>query len=287
MNRRGSNIPRRLSVRDILLQASTHPESTPGWAFDRVAKLAESLGAKVSLGICQVHIPPMSNWLANALLSIDGMIAGENKKSAANAEALGSFFKSAIPDALRGDCFVINCPGMVTHWQLAVRARTHDLVIVPVYGHAEAISVAEGLVFESGRPVLLMPETSGMKFDRIAVAWDGSSVAARALSDAIPLLRLAKSVAIVQVKGEKDLSRSATSSDAIRNLELHGINAENVDVPVEDRDAAATLQDYCLRDHRSLLVMGAFGHSRAREFVLGGVTRSILDSPKLAIFISH
>jgi nucleotide-binding universal stress UspA family protein len=196
-------------------------------------------------------------------------------------------FKSTILENLLGDCIVIDCPGMVTHWQLAVRARTHDLSVVPVYGHAEAIPVAEGLVFESGRPVLLLPETAEVKFERIAVAWDGSSVAARALSDSMPLLRRADSVTIVQITGEKDLSRAATSSDAIRNLKLHGIDAAAVDVPVEGKDAAATLQNYCVQDRRDLLVMGAFGHSRAREFVLGGVTRSILDSPELAIFISH
>src|SRR3546814_11797643 len=92
--------------------------------------------------------------------------------------------KARVPSDQLGETFVINCPGTVTHWQLAVRARTHDLTVVPVYGHAETISVAAGLVFESGRPVLLLPEVTvpEFKFDRIAVAWDGSSVAALALS---------------------------------------------------------------------------------------------------------
>src|SRR3546814_13160026 len=82
-------------------------------------------------------------------------------------------FKARVPAYQHGETFVINCPGTVTHWQLAVRARTHDLTVVPVYGHAETISVAEGLVFESGRPVLLLPEVTvpEFKFDRIAVAW--------------------------------------------------------------------------------------------------------------------
>lgn len=73
-----------MSVRDILLQASTHPEPTPVWPFERTAPLAAALGAKASLGICQVHIPPVSNWLADKLMNVDGMIAGENHKSAAN-----------------------------------------------------------------------------------------------------------------------------------------------------------------------------------------------------------
>jgi len=278
-----------MNVRDILLQANTHPEPTPEWAIDRVRELAVRLGARVSLGVCQVHIPRVSNWLANKLLDIDGMIAGENRKSAANADAIMEAFKTRMPADQLGETFVISCPGMVTHWELAVRARAHDLTVVPVYGHAETISVAEGLVFESGRPVLLLPEMTEpeLKFDRIAIAWDGSSVAARAVSDAMPLLRQASSVAIVQITGEKDLSRAAAPGEAARNLKLHGIEAETVAVELEERDAAVTLQAYCERDGRELLVMGAFGHSRAREFVLGGVTRSVLDAPKLPILISH
>src|SRR3546814_4713074 len=86
----------------------------------------------------------------------------------------------------------------------------------------------------------------------------------------MPLLRQASSVAIVQITGEKDLSKAADPAEAVRNLKLHGIAAEVVAVELEERDAATTLQAYCERDGRELLVMGAFGHSRAREFVLGG-----------------
>lgn len=278
-----------MTVRDILLQANTHPDPTPDWAIQRVGELAAHLGANVALGICRVHIPPVSNWLANKLLNVDQTIAGENRKSADNADALVESFKARMPAAQLGETLVLDCPGMVTHWQLAVRARTHDFTVVPFYGHAETVSVAEGLIFESGRPVLLLPDVSAsaLRFDRIAVAWDGSGVAARALADALPLLRQASSVSIVQITGEKDLSRSAPSAEAVRNLKLHGIAAEAVDVELEGRDAALTLQAYCERDGRELLVMGAFGHSRAREFVLGGVTRSVLNAPRLPIFISH
>ena len=278
-----------MTIRDILLQTNTHPEPTPQWAIDRAAELGARFGAKVSLAVCQVHIPQMSNWLANKLLNIDGMIAGENKKSIANGLALGESFVAKLAGEQLGETVTINCPGMVTHWELAVRARAHDLTVVPVYGHAETISLAEGLVFESGRPVLLLPEvtSSEWNFDRIAIAWDGSSVSARALSDAMPWARQASSVAIVQVAGEKDLSRAAPLAEAVRNLRLHGIDAKAVEIGLDGCDAAAALQGYCQRDERGLLVMGAFGQSRARQFVLGGVTRSVLDDPKLPILISH
>src|SRR3546814_8155939 len=76
----------------------------------------------------------------------------------------------------------------------------------------------------------------------------------------MPLLRQASSVAIVQITGEKDLSKAADPAEAVRNLKLHGIAAEVVAVELEERDAATTLQANCERDGRELLVMGAFGH---------------------------
>lgn len=274
-------------MRDILLQANSHPEPTPDWALDRSAELAEHLGAQVGIGVCKVHISPLSNWLANSLLDVDGIIAGENKKSADNADALINSFASRVPAEHRGEAFTINCPGTVTHWNFAVQARTRDLSVVPVYGHRGSVALAEGLVFESGRPVLLLPQVPAFKPERIAIAWDGSRVAARALADSLPLARLAKAVSIVRITGEKDLTQAAAPEDAILHLEHHGINAEAVDIPLDGRDAATSLQSYCERDGRDLLIMGAFGHSRVREFVLGGVTRSILDGPRLPVFISH
>ncbi|WP_293972750.1 universal stress protein [Sphingopyxis sp.] len=134
-----------------------------------------------------------------------------------------------------------------------------------------------------------MPElkSSGLKFDRITIAWDGSRVAARALADALPLVGTAASISVVQIVGDKDLSRAASAADAVRNLTLHGLKAEAIELPLQGGDAGVTIQAFCQRHASNLLVMGAFGHSRAREFVLGGVTRTILDNPQLPVLLSH
>lgn len=276
-------------VRDIMLQANSYPETTPAWAMERAAELAAQFSAKVTFGVCQVHIPLVSNWLANSLLNIDGMIADENKKSIDNLNTLVSQFTSIVPEEYRGEAIVIDCPGTVTPWQLAVQARVHDLIVVPVYDHGQISAMTEGLVFESGRPVLLLPamDSDELKFDRIVVAWDGSRVAARALADALPFCRQAQAVSIVQVTGEKDLSKTLPLSDVVRHLALHDVAAEPVEIALEGQDAAATLQSYCERVGSKLLVMGAFGHSRTREFVFGGVTRSILNETKSPVLISH
>ena len=276
-------------MHDILLQVNSHPEPAPDWAIEQTASIAARLRATLSLGVCQVHIPQASNWLANTLLKIDRIIADENRKSAANADALADKFAAAIMPDLNGGVFVVDCPATISHWQFAIKARTYDLTVIPVYGHSQTAYFAEAVVFDTGRPMLLLPEVQAreLKFDRIAVAWDGSRVAACALADAMPLLRRASAVALVQITGEKDLSRSASATDILRHLRLHGINAETVETAVEGGDAGMTIQSFCARDGRDLLVMGAFGHSRARDFVLGGVTRSVLDDTRLPVLMSH
>lgn len=278
-----------MPLRDVILQMSSYPEPTPNWALEETAALAREYGAKLSVGVCQVNVPPVSNWLANSLINADGMIAGENLKSSENAQALLSDFASTVGDDLAGEALLIECPGMTTHWQLATRARAYDLIIVPVYGHRETAAMAEGLIFESGRPVLLLPqrENGTPRFDDIVIGWDGSRTAARALSDALCFCRGAKKVTVVSVTNEKDLSKAAPAADVIRHLERHDVAAAAVEIPADGSDAGMVLQSYCERSGSDLLIMGAYGRSRVREFVLGGATRSVLDDPKLPTFLSH
>lgn len=277
-----------MAIRDILLQANSYAEATPVEAIERAQAAAALIGARLSLGVCRVHVPPVSNWLANKLLQADQIIAAENRRSEEQADALVQQFSAVVDESRRGEAFVIDCPGQVTHWALAKKARAYDLTIVPVHGHPAKPAMAEGLAFESARPVLLLPgEGAALKFERIIVGWDGSRVAARALADALPLCHQASSVALVTVTQDKDVGRDTPVADACRFLERHGITAEMVEVPAGGRDAGIALQAYREETKGDLLVMGAFGHSRAREFVLGGATRSVLDHPSCPVLLAH
>ena len=278
-----------MPLRDVILQMSSYPEPTPQWALEAALALAKTHGARLSAGLCVVHIPPVSNWLANKLVNADGMIAAENHKSQEQGAALLSMFSALVGDDDKGEALRIECPGTVTHWQLAARACAYDLIVVPAYGHAETRALAEGLVFESGRPVLVLPRRTEVTkaFDHVVIGWDGSRAAARALSDAMCFARLAETVTVASVTGDKDLSKTAPSSDVVRHLARHGIAAEAQEVPVGDLDAGVALQDLCERIGGDLLVMGAYGHSRVREFVLGGATRSVLVAPSVPVLLSH
>lgn len=103
-------------MRDILLQVNSHPEPAPDWAIEQCASIAARLRATLSLGVCQVHIPQASNWLANALLKIDRIIVDENRKSADDAGALAKKFAAVVAPDLNGGVFVVDCPASIGHW---------------------------------------------------------------------------------------------------------------------------------------------------------------------------
>ncbi len=174
--------------------------------------------------------------------------------------------------------------------RLTLQARVHDLTILD----AEPIRASpdrgyiEAAIFESGHPAIIVPpDTLQFSARRVAVAWDGGARAARALNDALPLLRNAEHVAIVSVTGEKDLSKMVRGHDVTSYLAAHGVKAELKNLPIIDGDAAATIRRHILDTHIHLLVMGAHTYSWAREFLLGSMTQSFLRSAPVPLFMSY
>lgn len=278
-----------MPIRDILLQLNSYPEPTPSWAIESAAYIAERLEAKLSIGLCEVHLPDVSNFLSQLLVRSRDVIAEENHKSSHNALELRRKFEALVKPDYAGETIRIDCPALATPWQLAARSRLYDFLIVPMYGHPETGSIAEGLIFESGRPVLLLPPEgmAGHRFDDVLIGWDGSRAAARALAEALNLCAHAKTVTVVTVAGDKDLSGTAPSADVVRHLSRHGVAAKCIEVPLNEGNAGKALTAYCRQSGADLLVMGAYGHTRAREFLLGGATRTVLAEPGLPVLMAH
>ena len=169
-------------------------------------------------------------------------------------------------------------------------ARCADLTVVGQTG-PEDNSVAvpadfpEVLCLAAGRPVLIVPYASRRARigERIMVAWDGSRKAARALSDSLPLLKRAKAVKILTLTA---LDKAAKKQDDVLVfLERHGIRARGT--IAQAGDVGHALLAHVSGWSADLLVMGAYGHSRLRELVLGGATRTVLQSMTVPVLISH
>lgn len=164
-----------------------------------------------------------------------------------------------------------------------------DLIIAsqpdPDWASGEWLDVPDRLAVESGRPVLVIPNgrPSAEVGTRILVAWDGRREAARAVFDALPLLQQATSVNVVQITdGEQALAPDITPA-----LIRHGAKAEPTKYIKSLTGAGPALMDQVDALDADLLVMGCYGHSRLREFVLGGATRHLLQKMRIPVLMSH
>jgi nucleotide-binding universal stress UspA family protein len=180
--------------------------------------------------------------------------------------------------------------------RLAHIARRFDLVVVGQANGDDSVPdevLDEAALFESGRPVIFVPfiQKAGLKLDRVMVCWDGSRAATRAVADSLPFLKKAKLVEIVIVAskpGKKsDLADEIAGADLGQHLARHGLKVEVKKITSSDIDVPSTILSYAADSSADMIVMGGYGHSRLREFILGGVTRTILESMTVPVLMSH
>jgi nucleotide-binding universal stress UspA family protein len=171
-------------------------------------------------------------------------------------------------------------------------ARRFDLAVVgqaePKHGPAQDL-VIEGALFGSGRPVIVVPyiQRGGLKLDRVLICWDGGRPAARAIADAMPFLARAAAIDVVIVASGRERSDEVPGADMGEHLARHALKVEVKRIVSTDLDVPNTILSYAADSGADLIVMGGFGHSRLREFVLGGATRGILASMTVPALMSH
>lgn len=174
---------------------------------------------------------------------------------------------------------------------VADRARLHDLTVCGIDDHGllSEHAIADYVLFQSGRPLIVVPSDHSGPFscERVIVAWDYSRTAARALGDAMPFLRAAKEVAIITIGDDKEMASSLTRDGVVASLKHRGVTACYEQTERGDLTIAQAINAAAARLEANLLVMGGYGHSRLREFVLGGATRGVLQAPALPTFLSH
>jgi nucleotide-binding universal stress UspA family protein len=268
---------------------ATYPDAPSDAAAALIAAAAGELDADLHALAVNVDIPDVANAFSRLLIDVPAMIKAAEATGRKNAERLFATLASAATrhglqlatETLTGEPADMSDVG-------ARRARYFDLVLAAAEpDNATTRAIIEVLVFETGRPVLILPPSGlGEGRRRIAIAWDGSRVAARAVADAMPMLVAAERVHVLTVTDEKPLQAQAGRLLA-EGLRDRGIAAEANTVEAEDRLIGATLQDDALGLGAGLLVMGGYGHSRLRDFVLGGATLGVLDDPRMPVMMSH
>lgn len=282
-----------MAFEDILVSLTTYPERTKPSGIDDAVALAAALESRISAIACEVKVPAPASPLGSALLNVSALVSAERKKSAAAAaQELAEFQKVAeqrgvFQEVILEKCTTPEFPDLVTDY-----ARLRDLTVVPM-PDVDTVErwLAETLIFGSGRPTVVLPErprwSKAVALNTVVVAWDFSRNSTRAVADALPLLKKAKLVCILTVNNEKVFTSGRSGAELAKYLARHGINVVLDEVDAAGRDIATVFESHLTLRDADLLVMGAYGHSRFREFVLGGATRSMLVRPPVPVFLSH
>ena len=278
-----------MQSRAAYLPLETYPECAPDDAILATVAFAAALRCTVHVTTFAVIIPQIMSPLGRLLLDVPGLVHTAEEKSRADCLRLHDLVRKPAGSPAKVD--VSTRPVMLgaAFDAAAAEARCYDLSVIPWFGGtALAQDMAQAVVFGSGRPTILVPPSARpAPLDHIAIAWDGSRVAARALWDAIALLPENGRLTVLTIHGEKPLSEPDLAQSLASSLERRGCKAGPLDITIGKRTPAEALQDAAIDAGAQILAMGGFGHSRLRDFILGGATKGVLNDLRLPVLLSH
>ena len=275
-------------VKDVVVNLTGgHPQD---FAADFAISLGSSFGAHIA-GVGFIYEPVIpGDMLGGIPTDLIEVQREENSKTA--KAAVGRFEATAKAAGVSAESRIVDASVAGAADLFGRIARRFDIAVVGQARREQGASeelLIEGTLFGSGRPVIVVPfiQKEGLKLDRVLICWDGSRPAARAIADAVPFLERAKAVDIVVVTGERDKSGEITGKNMRRHLARHGIETEIKHITAGSVGAQNAILAHAADSGANFIVMGGYGHSRLREFILGGVTRSILKSMPVPVLMSH
>ena len=276
-------------IKDIIVHLEHKITRDP--ARDFAITVAETFDAHIA-GVAFAFTPNLPGY---AMLEIPPDIVAQMMEESEKAAlaAIERFDAAAKRSMLSAEHRLLKAAGPGAPMILALLARRFDLSVL-MQSEPDGVDnddMIETSLFESGRPLIVVPyiQKEGLKLEHVVCCWDGSRAAARAINDALPLLAKATAVDLLIVQNEK----TNTAPNEIRGAEMakhlarHDAKVEIVTVPAADIDVADAILSYVADISGTLIVMGGYGHARLRELILGGVTRDMLKSMTVPVFMSH
>jgi nucleotide-binding universal stress UspA family protein len=276
-----------MMIKDILVTLPTG--DAPSIALDYAVTVASNFDA---------HLTDVAfvQDLA-AIASFDGATAAvlDRYRREVEAAAEGArvrFEEARQREGLSAESMVLTAAAVGIPELLARTARRFDLTILPQadpQGEGSEKAMIEAVLLGSGRPILIVPyfQEGGVKFERVLVCWDGSHNAARAIADAMPFLTCAKQVEVITVVPDEKTNDSMRGSSIAHHLSRHGVIVEARSIVAHGQDVSLRIRSHAAQQAADLIVMGGYGHSRLREFILGGATRDMLGSTNVPTLVSH
>lgn len=265
--------------------------------IDASARLASDYNATVNGLFIRPDPRTSISFMGEGLTAdmIQDLCEATEKEGLANAQKCEQTFIRAMA---AGDIELDKTEGGPSaRWRVAVgditdhvgrKARTADLAICPQPSSTQpgAEDILNDLIYRSGRPVLMVPETGiPGPLNHILIAWNGRAEGARSVGAALPILKGAKHITLLQL-GEINEDRP-TLEDLADYLADHGVKAQPITNSEFDGNVGEEIMHHSEVDNADLIVAGAYSHSRWREMILGGVTRQLVHKSKKPIFMSH
>lgn len=281
-----------MSIKDILVHVDSDDSDTVTARTDYALSLASLFDAHLSgfAMALQPTMPPM------VMGEVPGTLLESQRKAAIDAanRAGDAFAARAKQAGVAFERRVVECSETAAASVFASHTRTTDLVVAGQSAPDDSIALHELLIeaalFDSGRPVLIVPyiEQAAARLERVLIAWDGGREASRAAHDALPLLARAGKVEIIVIG--KDIQAAVSDepgADLALNLARHNLDVSVKRIGSPSAGASDAILSYAFDIGADLIVMGGYGHSRLRQIVMGGVTRGILQSMTVPVLMSH
>jgi len=274
-------------IKDLLVNLTEGERDVAGPYAISIAAMFDAHVTAIAFDYDPVIPPTVMGGIPASLIEEQ---RSDNEKAA--RDAVGRFEAAAKREGISFESRIMGASIAGAADTFGAMARRFDLSVI-AQGEPEKLApedvIVEGALFGSGRPVIVVPyiHKGGVKLDRVIVGWDGSRNAARAIADAMPLLAKAKATEVVIVTSERPKSDEIAGADIGQHLARHGLHVEVKRIVATETDVADTLLSHAADTGADLMAMGGYGHSRLREFVLGGATRGILSSMTLPVLMSH
>lgn len=260
--------------------------------LDVATSLARSFGAHLS-GIYVIPEALTPAVMAPEYFPAD-FIAKQEEVERERAREARAFFDKYIAET--GIPAEWRASGGVRARVIATNARYSDLTILSQAEHSsqvgvEAMELPADVALSAGRPIIVVPYIGAPRTlgSHVLIAWNASREATRAVNDAMPLLQRAKKVTVLAVDPKRGIEAHGEipSADIALHLARHGVNAEAAQTVSSELDVGDVILSRAFDLGADLIVIGAYGHSRLREFMLGGVTRHLLQHMTVPILMSH
>ena len=279
-------------IKDILVHIPTERSMRP--AIDASISLAAGFGAHLdAMAIGYVSTSAAYVMDGSAAAAVAAVFEMEQEKAAERAATAHSVFETEARHAgISYECrSLADMPGNAAA-AIAAAARLYDLAIVS-QPEAELQTfdntITTEILVQAGGPVLFIPHIFRGAFRprRIGICWDGSRLAARALKDARPFLAQADGLCAISINGAATVPVDASPDRLATHLGRVGLPIRLVDLPASRADIQPSILSIAADENLDMLVMGAYGHSRLQEGILGGVTREMLRTMTVPTLMSH